>query len=339
VDSNTGNCPPAFGQLVFSIGNKIVLTAGSLTTEVCDNDLNGSEQVNLAGFITLFTANPGITASYHNSLTDAQNDVNAVSATQLITGTHTFFIRFESNSGCPNTAQLTVNLKAPKKSDVLKDVTICPGSTTVLDAGSGFTSYLWSNGATTPTVSVGVGSYYVDLGFNGCKYRQFVNVIPAQQPVITSIDVKGDVVTINVTGGTPPYQYSLDGLTWQNSNVFMGVSKGVHTAYVRSVEKCRPVTKDFLVLDLINAITPNGDGVNDVLDYTDLSSKENVSIQVFDRYGATIHQSKGKNYIWDGKVNGRVISSGTYWYLLKWTDPQTKEPVEYSGWILLKNRE
>ena len=339
VDSNTGNCPPAFGQLVFSIGNKIVLTAGSLTTEVCDNDLNGSEQVNLAGFITLFTANPGITASYHNSLTDAQNDVNAVSATQLITGTHTFFIRFESNSGCPNTAQLTVNLKAPKKSDVLKDVTICPGSTTVLDAGSGFTSYLWSNGATTPTVSVGVGSYYVDLGFNGCKYRQFVNVIPAQQPVITSIDVKGDVVTINVTGGTPPYQYSLDGLTWQNSNVFMGVSKGVHTAYVRSVEKCRPVTKDFLVLDLINAITPNGDGVNDVLDYTDLSSKENVSIQVFDRYGATMHQSKGKNYIWDGKVNGRVISSGTYWYLLKWTDPQTKEPVEYSGWILLKNRE
>ena len=146
-------------------------------------------------------------------------------------------------------------------------------------------------------------------------------------------------MTINVTGGTPPYQYSLDGLTWQNSNVFMGVSKGVHTAYVRSVEKCRPVTKDFLVLDLINAITPNGDGVNDVLDYTDLSSKENVSIQVFDRYGATIHQSKGKNYIWDGKVNGRVISSGTYWYIIKWTDPETMENSEYSGWILLKNRD
>ena len=339
VDSNTGNCTPALGQITFSIGNRITLISGTGTAEVCDNDLNGSEQVNLNTYNSLFTVNPGVTASFHNSLADAQNDTNALASTQLITGTQIFYVRFESNSACPTTAELTLTIKSPKKSDILKDITICPGASTLLDAGPGFTAYLWSNGATTQTLNAAVGNYFVDLSFNGCTYRQYVSVLAAQEPVITSIEVKGDVVTVNVSGGTPPYQYSLDGITWQSSPVFMGVAKGTHTAYVLAAEKCRPVMKEFLVLDLINAITPNGDGINDVLDYSDLQNKENVSIAVYDRYGALVYQSKSKNYIWDGRVGGRVISSGTYWYSIKWTEPESTENMEYSGWLLLKNRD
>src|SRR5690606_8891077 len=339
VDSNTGNCTPALGQITFSIGNRITLISGTGTAEVCDNDLNGSEQVNLNTYNSLFTVNPGVTASFHNSLADAQNDTNALASTQLITGTQIFYVRFESNSACPNTAQLTLTIKSPKKSDILKDITICPGASTLLDAGPGFTAYLWSNGATTQTVNASVENYYVDLSVNGCTYRQYVSVQAAQDPVITGIEVKGDVVTINVSGGTPPYQYSLDGINWQSSPVFMGVAKGTQTAYVLAAEKCRPVTKEFLVLDLINAITPNGDGINDVLDYSDLKNKENVSIAVYDRYGALVYQSKSKSYIWDGRVGGRVLSSGTYWYSIKWTDPESTENMEYSGWLLLKNRD
>lgn len=339
VDTLTGNCPPAFGQIVFSIGNKIPLLSPDVTAEVCDNDLNGTESTNLFSFVNLFTTSTGIAATFHTTLADAQNDINAISSNQTITGTSIFYVRLESNSGCPNIGKLTVILKGPKKSDVLEDVTICPGTKTILDAGSGFTSYLWSNGATTQTVSVGTGTYFVDLGFNGCVYRQFVNVIPAESPIITKIEVKGDAATIYVSGGTPPYQYSLDGLNWQTSNVFIGLTKGIYKVYVISKENCNPVTKEFLVLDLINAITPNGDGYNDVLDYSDLRTKKDVTIEVFDRYGAIVYKNDGKSLIWDGKVGGRAISSGTYWYVLKWTDPDTKELWEYSDWILLKNRE
>jgi hypothetical protein len=48
---------------------------------------------------------------------------------------------------------------------------------------------------------------------------------------------------------------------------------------------CRPVTKEFLIINLINTITPNGDGINDVLNYSELKIKQNVSIEVADRYG------------------------------------------------------
>lgn len=333
------NCTPAFGQITLSIGNKINLITSNASAEVCDNDLNGTETVMLTNYTNLFTTDPSVSVTFHNTLLDAQNDTAAINVTQNLSGTQTYFVRLESTNACPNTAQLNLTIKSPKKSDVLKDQTICPGYTAFLDAGSGFTSYLWSTGATTQTVTLGVGTYYVDLGFNGCVYRQYVTIHEAEIPVITSVTVNGTTATINVSGGTPPYQYSLDGITYQYSNTFSGLMRGIHKAYVVAAENCTPVTKEFIVLNLINTITPNGDGYNDVLDYSYLSLKQNVSIEIFDRYGATVHQSKGKNYTWDGKIGGRALNSGTYWYLIKWVEPDTKEQVQYSGWILLKNRE
>ncbi len=43
-------------------------------------------------------------------------------------------------------------------------------------------------------------------------------------------------ITVNgVTGGTTPYEYSLDNITWQSSNVFTGLLAGPYTAHVRDI--------------------------------------------------------------------------------------------------------
>ncbi|MDF2932992.1 MAG: gliding motility-associated C-terminal protein [Chryseobacterium sp.] len=338
VENNT-NCPPAFGQINFTIGNKVTLITNTVNTQVCDNDLNGSENVNLNDYKNQFTTDPAVTLTFHTTLANAQAGTNAIPAQQVITNTGTFFIRFTSSNACPNTGTLTITLKSGKKSDTLRDQVVCSDEKATLNAGAGFTSYLWSTGATTPSITVGAGIYFVDLGFNGCIYRQQVTVTTAQSPVITSIQVTGSNATINVTGGTAPYQYSLNGIDYQSSNTFSGLTRGPHTAYVLGADGCRPVIKEFLILNLVNAITPNGDGHNDALNYSELRLKQNVSIEVVDRYGSPVYKSSDKNYIWDGKVSGRTLSTGTYWYILKWTEPDTKLPVSYSGWLLIKNRE
>lgn len=339
VDTTTGTCPPAFGLINFKIGNRITLITNTVNSEACDNDISGSENVNLNNFKNLFTTNTGVTAIFYSTLANAQTGTSAISPNQIITSTGTFYVRFTSATECPSTGTLTVTLKTPKKSVTLNDKVVCANDRTVLDAGGGFTSYSWSNGATTQTITVGEGSYYVDLGFNGCVYRQTVNVSTVQAPTITKIEVSASVATVSVSGGTSPYQYSLNGIDYQSSNVFTGLSRGVHKIYVLGADGCSPMTQEFLVLNLINAITPNGDGINDVLNYSDLRIKQNVSIEVADRYGAIVYRSSDKNYIWNGKINGSPLPTGTYWYLLRWTEPDTKLPVSYSGWLLIKNRD
>lgn len=241
-----------------------------------------------------------------------------------------------------------VHFKTAKRSTSLGNPTICPTSTTTLDAGLGFKYYKWTNengdiideGSLISSVSgIGPGKYFVELtNTNDCIFKQEITVFAAETPIINYIDVQGSTATVYVSGGTPPYEYSIDNINFQSSNVFTNVPRGMHTVYVKAADGCEVVQAPFLVLNLVNVITPNGDGYNDVLDYSDLSIKNNVSIKIFDSYGTMLFQSEGKNYIWNGKYNGRPVSTGTYWYLLNWEEPGSNQKVNYTGWILVKNR-
>ena len=189
-------------------------------------------------------------------------------------------------------------------------------------------------------INKGIGDYYVDLeASNGCIYRQHVKITAAPDPIVTVDVVNNNSITINVTGGSAPYEYSLDGIHYQSLNMFYNLSRGIQKVYVRGKEKCAPVEKEFLIINLVNAITPNGDGKNDVLDYSDLRIKKEVKILISDRFGSTIYQEfNTQKYIWDGTANGRPVPTGTYWYVIEWTEPDTGVKMTYKGWILVKNR-
>ncbi|WP_410838869.1 hypothetical protein, partial [Paraburkholderia sp. SIMBA_030] len=86
--------------------------------------------------------------------------------------------------------------------------------------------------------------------------------------VVSNIDISNNSITVNVIGGTPPYKYSLDNINWQDSNIFTNISRGDHKIYVKDAYDCEPISISVIVPNLVNAITPNGDGVNDVIDYS-----------------------------------------------------------------------
>lgn len=328
-------------KISFKIGDRLNLSHLQRGVEVCDPNLDGMEDVDLRNYHSLFT-NQAVSVSYHNTLVDAQRAVNGVSFQRRITNGQTFYLRFESSSACPNVATLNFQVKGPSRSTSLRDVEVCADSTTELDPGDGFTAYRWSTGATTRKVVVGKGDYWVDLTSpNGCIYRQNVKVSSIEVPTIERVEIKDNVLTVVVKGGTEPYLYSLDGGPWQTSNVFTDVSKGKHVVYVKSQKgDCEAVSEAFVNIRLVNVVTPNGDGLNDVIDYSELKLKNHPKFQVYDRYGGLVFEGNETNeFIWNGKANGRALSTGSYWYLIEWQEPNTDIWVKKSSWILLKNRE
>ena len=284
-----------------------------------------------------------VTKRYFPSLTDAIDATNEIlNATNYIAPNGVVYVRVSDNRQCYTIAKITLKVLPPVKSNVLADKIICMEDKTTLDAGPGFTGYEWSTGATTQSIrDVGVGSYWVKLKTGDCVTLQNVKVYASEQPVITNVDISNNTLNVNVIGGTPEYQYSMDNILWQTSSTFNNVARGTHKVYVKDSYDCEPIVISVLVPNLINLITPNGDGINDAIDYSAMADKQDLVLSIYDRYGVKIHQAdKSNGYKWDGTIAGKKIPTGTYWYSLTWNENNKKNTAfKFSGWIAVKNRE
>lgn len=289
----------------------------------------------------IVTSTNPVTKKYYPTLNDALNGTSEITApTVYVSPNTTVYVKITTGNGCSDYAKITLNVIPPKPSPLLVDQYICPLAVTKLDAGPGYTSYLWSTGATTQAIqNVLVGDYWVILTADDCQTKQTVSVFAFPSPRIKRIEVKNNTATITVEGGESPYQYSRDGIIWQNSNVFTDLPRGRNTFYVKDSNNCDPVQVQITVPNLVNAITPNSDGINDDLDYGELAYLKDLKFNIFNRYGQLLFSSdKNTSLKWNGTIGGTPVSSGTYWYEITWTEPDTRTPITYSGWILVKNR-
>jgi hypothetical protein len=121
---------------------------------------------------------------------------------------------------CCSEGQATVpSCQSGTPAEITGDDLICEGTTTVLTASSGDT-YEWSNGAITPEITVGPGTYSVTVTeAGGCTGEATFVVSAAELPVVeagndASICVGGNYeLTATASAGTPPYTFSWsDGL-------------------------------------------------------------------------------------------------------------------------------
>jgi uncharacterized protein (TIGR02145 family) len=91
----------------------------------------------------------------------------------------TYNVRLVVNEGLPDQVNLckTIVISPVPSVNLGPDRSICPGTSTVLDAGAGFTTYLWSTGATTRLISISTaGTYSVTVTMSGCTASDAVNV-------------------------------------------------------------------------------------------------------------------------------------------------------------------
>ncbi|MDR6967571.1 gliding motility-associated-like protein [Flavobacterium arsenatis] len=244
---------------------------------------------------------------------------NSTTFTPTLEGTY-YAEAFVPNATCVSDTRTAVSFSV-RESPIVTDgsATFCQGTFVNISAEIDNVDYLWSTGETTKTIRVtSAGTYTVTVTNDvGCSNVRTVTVSEILVPVIDQIIIDHRTVTITTTI-TGDYEYALDGLDYQDSNVFNNVIGGVRTAFVRN--RCGRDIEDFDLIILPKFFTPNGDGYNDTFQIEGNSMLPKVKIAIFDRQGALIIYLDERNSSWDGTFNGNLLPATDYWYKANFTN-------------------
>ncbi|MFN8286594.1 MAG: choice-of-anchor L domain-containing protein, partial [Chitinophagales bacterium] len=184
------------------------------------NPIANPDTICLGGSTTISANATGTNLSYSWSTTATTSSIT-VSAT----GTYTVTV---SNGFCSNTGSITISQYGHPPVTLPQDQTVCPGSSVNLSpSGSPYVSYAWSNGQSTPTVSVSApGNYWVTVNDGHCSYvsdtftlSNYTLIQPVAHSDTTVCDGQSAVLTADA-----------DYNSYQWSNGQSGISITVSTA-------------------------------------------------------------------------------------------------------------
>ncbi|RNC84995.1 MAG: PKD domain-containing protein [Winogradskyella sp.] len=265
---------------------------------------------------------------YYLSENDAQLRSNEITEIVPEIGTTPIWVRVENKLSPSCFTILNFNIIVPEyiTIDIPTEQYICDtrlGLT--LEAPDGFSSYAWSNGANTQTTTVfNTGRYtlYVEKDFGSfiCDAQITIVVLEGDElPVIEDIKVidwsqnhNSIEVILNRRG---IYEFSVDGINYQESPVFLNLPINDYCVYVRDSRCLKEIKSDTLFLLYYNKFfTPNGDGVNDYWQVINASREENIDIAIFDRFGKLLSKLKYYDRGWDGTFNGAKMPNSDYWF-------------------------
>ncbi|HEY3387379.1 MAG TPA: gliding motility-associated C-terminal domain-containing protein, partial [Saprospiraceae bacterium] len=185
---------------------------------------------------------------------------DSISAVANIPGEYYYLYALDTLLGCENYDSVFVSdLTVLPIADInIVEQITCVDSDALLDIGSSSTGqnivYTWSGPGLNNIVSNSIeptlpGQYYLDVvnEETGCAARDTADLILPMEPQdlladisipICEGDTSGQITIANVTGGTPPYMYSLDGSLPQSSPVFTGIMAGNYTIAVVDANGC-----------------------------------------------------------------------------------------------------
>ena len=266
----------------------------------------------------------GLLIEYYISAIDAVNQNNALANnfTNTTANSQILYARIINGADCYRIIPVTLQIIAFNPANFGNEtVFLCENTTETLAVPLGFSSYLWNTGSMSTSISTSISGNYAVTVTNsyGCEATKVFNVIDSGAPTITSVEVNdfmgsNNSVTIKFTG-IGVYEFSIDGVTFQDSAIFNNVNIGEYTVIVRDKNLCGPqATQEIKVLDYPKYFTPNNDGFNDTWFIKNLSS--NASIVILDRFGKLIYSFKGVSSGWNGTYLTTQLLSDDYWFVL-----------------------
>ncbi len=313
------------------------------------------------------------------------------------------------------------------------------GSAVAIISGTEPFTYLWSTTETDQMITgLSAGDYAVTItDGNGCTA---IEVITLEQPdeLMMSLEVTEPdcfdqalgAITINASGGVPPYSYAIDGGLFQGGSVFGALGDGIYQLTVMDANECSAseiiaidvplmvqvdlgdnqtislgdsalleaiinlpfdsianlawtgldtsacancltqivapvITTAYSVsltsvdgcsdrdsvtiavtreqqLYIPNIFSPNGDGINDVLQISaDAGVRELSVMEIYDRWGNLVFRFEHKSpddptAHWDGSFNGQALNPGVYAYRVVIEFASGETEVRYGDVTLIR---
>jgi len=264
--------------------------------------------------------------SYYFSEDDALKKDNEVIDYIPVAGTIEVWVRIENaqNLTCFEIKSYEIITPEFITIDIDTEQSICNGSDLTLQAPDGFISYEWSNGENTQNITITTPGIYTlnvvkDFGTFTCEAQTDIQVRIPDPPIIEDIivnDWSRDHNSIEVvTSDEGNFEYSLDGISYQNSSIFNNLPLDEYRVFVRDIDCLQEASSDPLFLLFYdNFFTPNGDGFNDYWQIFNSKKEESIQILIYDRFGRLLHQLPYDDIGWDGTANGNPLPSSDYWF-------------------------
>ncbi|PWA08066.1 T9SS type A sorting domain-containing protein [Flavobacterium laiguense] len=161
----------------------------------------------------------------------------------LVAGTYTSYVK--DANGCINQNSVVISPLISLSATITKTDVLCNGNndgSITVNAIGGQTPYQYSinNGTYTTgnSYTTKAGTYTIKVkDANGC-IAQLGYVITEPAALNTTAMIVEQTAAITATGGTLPYQYSLDGVNYQASNVFPNLAPGNYIFRARDSQGC-----------------------------------------------------------------------------------------------------
>ncbi len=91
-----------------------------------------------------------------------------------------------------------------------------------------------------------------------------------------------------------------------------------------------------LVIYVPNAFTPNGDGLNDTLEFFGVPT-ENAVVKIYSQWGQTVYESNDLSMGWNGIISGSLAPAGTYLYEILFETTEGKKLRQRGTFAIILN--
>ncbi len=229
----------------------LVLQPLSVTDLTCQGLDDGAATVQAGGGTLPYQFNWGGTAAGQTG----------ASAENLAAGPLT--VTVTDANGCQADLSLSISSPTALVATVDKSDVSCHDASDgnlSLTISGGFPPYgiLWSNGAETPVLAgLPADTYGYQISDSRGCFLQDSAIILQPLPIDASVtirpvsctDKQDGSISVELTGGAPPFRYSLDGADYSASPVFIALGSGLYDLFIRDSKGCEQLVTDIELLN------------------------------------------------------------------------------------------